>query len=115
MTTFIAGPADKITLALRRSPMFLRVVRDTETGNVDALDQLSDKPEPGEEVFVYIQTERHGMVHINARDKKGRRCGGFFPMAKYKLLEPQPDQATVRGPLWPAWATKMAEQVSTAK
>jgi|GEM_PF-2209605 hypothetical protein len=37
----------------RRSPYFLRAVRDTTNGKVDLLDQLDDTPRPTERVHVY--------------------------------------------------------------
>ena len=50
---FRDGPAADRTLALRRVPIFLRVVIDRHGGRLDALDQLDDEPMPGEGVWVY--------------------------------------------------------------
>jgi hypothetical protein len=50
---FRDGPAADWTLALRRVPVFLRVVIDRATDQVDALDQLDDVPAPSEAVHVY--------------------------------------------------------------
>lgn len=110
MTKFEDGPASGKVLALRRAPLLLRVVRDRETGAIDALDQLADEPKASEEVIVYVQTENRGMVHIN----RGRHGSGWFTIATYKLHEPQPDQVTVRGALWPAWATEAAKGRSSS-
>jgi hypothetical protein len=53
VSRLLDGPAGPIDLALRRAPIFLRVVVDRRSGKVDALDQLDDVPMPGEAVHVY--------------------------------------------------------------
>jgi hypothetical protein len=104
MTKFTDGPAAGVVLSLHRAPLYLRVVRDTD-GKVDALDQLDDRPEIDEEVFAYALTENRGIVHINARDNRGRRCGGFFPMTTYQLAITQPTDKTMRdSKAWGEWA-----------
>ncbi len=103
MTTFRDGPAVDHTLRLRRAPIYLRVTLD-RAGTIDALDQLDDRPRPDEALFAYIKTSDDGMVHINSRDSKGRHTGGFFAMATYALIEPQPDEATMRSQaMWVEW------------
>jgi len=52
MTRFLDGPAEGVTLMLRRAPIYLRVVhRGTEW---DALDALDDRPTPDETIYVYV-------------------------------------------------------------
>ncbi len=102
MTTFQDGPAAASTLQLRRAPKFLRVVVDGD--EVDALDQLEDSPRATEKLFAYVIVENHGMIHINARDKRGRRCGGYYAMAKYALVEVQPADEIMRSKSkWRNW------------
>lgn len=55
---FTDGPAEGVTLpALRRLPVFLRVVQDAASGKWDALDQLEDEPREGEVVHVYVRRQ----------------------------------------------------------
>lgn len=109
MTTFTDGPAAGTTLSLRRAPLFLRVVRGP--GGIDGLDQLDDRPAIDEELFAYRKVEDRGMVHINARDKRGRHCGGFFAMATYQFVDAQPDDSTMRTNMkWAAWAEAEAKK-----
>lgn len=104
MTRFENGPALGKILQLRREPLFLRVVV-APSGDVDALDQLDDKPASDEKLFAYRKSSRDGTIHINSRDRKtGRRTGGFFPLSSYALVGAQPDDATLRdGSKWAAW------------
>jgi len=103
MTRFSDGPAAGHTLRLRRAPIYLRVTRDP-AGGIDALDQAGDRPCPDEALFAYRQQSYDGSVHINSWDSQGRRTGGFFPMATYALIDPQPDEATMRSlASWQEW------------
>src|ERR1700730_5412825 len=96
MAKFTNGPAANVMLNIRRAPLFLRVVRDTK-GQWDALDQLSDTPEYDETIYAYRLTSNDGMIHINSRDRKtGSHTGGFFVLATYEVVDPQPDDATMR-------------------
>jgi len=98
MTKFFNGPAAGQTLMLHRTPIFLRVCE--KGGKFDALDQLTDTPEPGETLTVYRVVERTGIVHLNIRGGKG----GFFPIAGYQVCEEQPDQTVMRDTrLWQNW------------
>jgi hypothetical protein len=100
MTTFQDGPAKGKTLMLRRAPRFLRVVE--KNGKFDALDQLDDKPEPGENLFAYEITGRPGMMHIHKRGG-----GGWYPIANYRFIEPQPTDAEMRTiEAWHSWCMK---------
>lgn len=106
MTKFEDGPAAKTMLQLRRAPFFLRVVTNPETGEVDALDQLDDKPAVYETIHVYYLRSNDGMIHINSRERKtGRHTGGTYTLAVYRLWPDQPDNATVRSnDAWRKWA-----------
>ena len=100
MTTFQDGPAKGQTLMLRRAARFLRVVE--QGGKFDALDQISDKPQPLEKIYAYEIVGTAGMCHI-------RRTGGcgFYAMANYKLVEPQPSDAEMRETkAWHDWCER---------
>ena len=100
MTKFTDGAAAGKVLALRRSPLYLRVVRNSK-GEIDALDQLDDQPGKNEEVFVYARTEFQGHVHIC----RSRGRGGYYAMAAYQLVACQPDQEILRDQeKWQTWA-----------
>ncbi len=102
MTKFLDGPAGGQTLLLQRAPVFLRVVRERDTGGWDALDKLEDHPRPSEDVFVYRRTANPGVCHLNF----GRCRGGFYAVAEYVLHSEQPDDVTLRDtPRWRAWTT----------
>jgi len=108
MTSFNDGPAVGKVLGLRRAPLFLRVVVDPK-GEVDALDQLDDKPRPSETVTVYRLVENRGMVHVCSRSK-GKNTGGYFAMATYEVCPEQPDAETARSATgWPEWCHANAE------
>lgn len=98
MTTFEDGPAKGQNLALKRSPMFLRVVTDC-AGKWDALDQPDDSPRREEMVFVYRLSGEPGWCHIN----RGRRGSGFYPIAIYHYVKPQPDQGVRELADWIKW------------
>ena len=103
MLKFLDGPAAGVLLGCARAPYFLRVVRDGLTW--DALDQLTDAPNPRESIHVYRKSEDHGTVHYDGRDKHGKRFGRWEQCADYRLHEHQPDDATIRNnALWAAWA-----------
>ncbi len=106
MIKFLDGPAISASLMLRRAPKFLRVVRDGK-GKFDALDQLNDKPRWGETLFAYRRIGCPGRIHINP--------GGYFAMATYKMVEPQPDEATMLSTAsWREWClAKDKEQAAT--
>lgn len=106
MITLIHSPTEKQTLMLRRAPYFLRVVRD-KLGKVDALDQLRDEPRDDETIRVYVRDPgamQRG-VHLNTGGKKG---GGWFAVATYRVSPLQPsDDIMRRNGLWAEWATKL--------
>jgi hypothetical protein len=89
MTTFQDGPAHGVTLMLRRAPYFLRVTHD---GNkYDALDQPTDSPRADETLHLYRITARPSACHIRAKNG-----GGFYAMANYAFVTPQPPDAILR-------------------
>lgn len=99
MTRFLDGPAAEVVLMLRRAPVFLRAVQGP-TGKWDALDQLEDRPSADEKVVVYRLTTEPRWMHIRAR-----KSGGTYRGGDYKLVDPQPTEATVRDEqAWRAWA-----------
>lgn len=109
MTRFIDGPAAGQTLMLKRAPVFLRVVQGEKW---DALDQPDDEPLENETVYAYQLAEAPGHVHLSTRGQNGKRGGGFYPLANYKLCEEQPTKTEmiVTGD-WRAWCYRHAEQV----
>ncbi len=101
MTTFQDGPAKGQNLMLTRAPVWLRVV----TGFIawDALDQLADTPAQGEKLYAYHLTAKPGMCHIN----RGRKGGGWYPIATYRIADPQPTDAQMRDAKeWADWCAK---------
>jgi len=94
MTTFEDGPAAGITLFLKRSPIFLRVVQNGTS--FDALDQLTDEPEYTEIIHVYILVAPPQAWTIGP--------GGCHPVCRYRYANPQPDDTVVRDTQsWRAW------------
>ncbi|HXJ12700.1 MAG TPA: hypothetical protein VNH19_10545, partial [Candidatus Limnocylindrales bacterium] len=97
---------------------FLRVVRDPTFAIAickkgreewDALDQVTDSPQPHEKIFVYRKVADHGMVHICA----GRGRGGYFAHAEYELYQPQPHEDAVRrNEDWQTWAHETYRQLN---
>lgn len=102
MITFEDGPAAGAVLDLRRAPVFLRVVIDRATNEVDALDQLDDLPALGEDVHVYRRIGKAETYHI----KCARRSeSGFRSRAKYQLHDEQPADHVGRSrKSWEDWA-----------
>lgn len=106
MTRFIDGPAKGKTLMLKRAPMMLRVVVD-HRGEVDALDMLDDFPRPDEQCHAYVLTGPPMMAFIN-----GTKCRGRYPVAEYRLVQPQPDQLVMRDEQeWARWANAEGPKV----
>jgi hypothetical protein len=104
VTRFEDGPAKGTILQLHRAPFFLRV---TESGGkFDALDQLEDTPRPDEKLHAYKAHGERGMCHIRA---SGGRSG-FYAIATYKLVEPQPTDAQMRdNAAWSEWCHAQPE------
>jgi len=110
MITFTDGPAEGSKLQLRRTPVFLRVVT-AELADVDALDQPDDKPEPHENVFVYLMAENNGGYFLDyTNSKTGKRGGHFQPSAVYSLYDPQPPDVIARdNRTWKVWCKYQPE------
>lgn len=104
MTTILDGPAAGQKLMLKRSPIFLRVVQDI-TGKWDALDQPEDTAHLGETVHAYRLKEKPtGVCHLSTRGPRGGRQGGWYCIASYEHINPQPDNVTLRSnAAWTAW------------
>jgi hypothetical protein len=103
-------------LGLRRVPVYLRVVCNRTTGKWDALDQPGDRPADDEAIYAYCREGKVGSLHIDGRDKNGRRFGRWYATADYRLCDPQPDDATLRdAERWRAWATARHEQTTSAR
>lgn len=111
MTEFTDGPAAGKVLLLRRHPLFLRVTRTEPTGRqrvqqFDALDRLTDEPEPGETLFAYRRTAlSERAVHIRV----ARGASGWYRRATYTLHPEQPVAAIVAASgLWRDWCMRAA-------
>lgn len=103
MIRFRDGPAKEALLMLKRAPLFLRVVFNTLKQEWNALDQLTDKPDPGEVIFVYRRVGEPSYAMIDWTER-GRRVGGKFAGANYRHVAEQPDDATVRDQTrWQEW------------
>jgi len=90
MATFKDGPAQGQKLMLKRAPIFLRVVE--KDGKFDALDQLSDRPEPGEKIYAYKIIGEPTAVHLYF----GGGRGGWYAMAEYGFCKTQPTDSEMR-------------------
>ena len=100
---FLDGPAAGAALSLRRAPIFLRVVIDRRTKAVDALDQLSDTPEPTEAIYVYRRSAYVGSAIVCSRGRGGG-CRSE-QVAEYSLHPEQPEDAVMRDEKrWGEWA-----------
>ena len=89
--SFRDGPAAGATLMLKRAPVFIRVAIQ-QNGGVDALDQLTDEPEPGETLHAYRRITKPSPFHI--RCGRGSRSG-WYVMADYVVCEDQPEAETM--------------------
>lgn len=89
-------------LMLARTPKYLRFVFDIKANTFDALDQLDDKPKPGEKIVAGIKMNE-GSVHVDGV-RNGRRFGEWYATASYDACEVQPDAETIRDAAkWQAW------------
>ncbi len=108
MTKFLDGPAAGVILALRRAPIFLRVVR-SPTG-WDALDQRDDEPAADEAIFAYRLQGESQSIHIH-----GSKVSGWYEAGNYRVLADQPPEPAMRSKeRWHEWtyATYEAEKHS---
>jgi hypothetical protein len=100
MIRFLDGPMAGKSLACKRAPLFLRVVKDGNDGTFDALDQLHDRPSLVESITVYERVTKPMNVHVNARG-----ASGWYQLADYHLVTPPPADADVRDTRrWRDWA-----------
>lgn len=98
MTRFDDGPAAGQVLMLKRSPKYLRVVRD-KVGTWDALDQLGDSAESTESIWAYELAELRGHAFVD-----GPKCHGCYPLANYRLALNPPTEEVMRDlNLWELW------------
>lgn len=102
MTTIEDGPAAGKCLMLKRCPVLLRVVIDTKTGGIDALNETEDIATANESIHVYKAMARPTWCHIYMRGGRG----GFYEVASYKLYSTQPPDEVLRdNDRWAEWAT----------
>ena len=98
MLTLIDGPC-KAILNCRRAPLYLRAVIDRD-GNIDALDQINDKPADDERVHVYQLQGDVTTAHLNFGGGRGR----FEQFGTY-LHRPDVDGEALRdNARWQEWA-----------
>jgi hypothetical protein len=103
MVTFRDGPAKGQTLMLRRAPVLLRAVV-TPAGEWNALDLLEDTPAEDEAVTVYVRATPATAVHLLVRGRGGRREGGWYQSAEYRIFEEQPAPVITRdNTMWREW------------
>lgn len=101
MIMFQDGPAAGAVLDLRRAPVFLRVVIDRNTNEVDALDRLEDRPALGEDVHVYRRIGKAETYHIKCSPPA---ASGWRSRAKYQLHDEQPADHVARDrKSWEEW------------
>lgn len=126
MTIFLDGPAQNDgqfvagsqplrrapskPLLLRRAPHFLRAVVSRVSGDIDALDQLTDTPTESEDVYAYVMVSGPSSMHICARGKDRGRAG-FYQGGTYRLCDPQPTNDQLRD--HDAWRGWVADQVGS--
>lgn len=100
VTRILDGPARGALLNTRRAPMYLRVVIDRQTREVDALDQLDDTARAMEDLYVYAAVpETWSFVFV--------RPGGRFEGADYRFrndLSPGERISLRDNELWRIWA-----------
>lgn len=101
---FLDGPAAGQMIELRNPTIMLRVVRAAD-GTWDALDMPEDVAREDETVFVYRATLKPiTVVHVDYRDKQGRRCGKWHQDAEYRVLpDPPCDEILRKLKLWREW------------
>lgn len=99
MTHFLDGPAKGVMLALKSSPLFLRVVSSAPCPKWDALDQPGDHPAVGESITVYRLVAARGFAHVRMRGG-----AGFYPISEYRVITEQPpDDHVHSSSAWRNW------------
>jgi hypothetical protein len=113
MITFLDGPAQGQTLALKRAPRFLRVTR-FRAKEFDALDQLDDTPRVGEMLFAYEIAEYQGVYHLLC-GRGAKSASGFYQQGAYRFVVDQPDDATMRDTeRWRQWCMARKDESAVA-
>lgn len=108
MTDFLDGPAQGVSLLLRRAPVALRLVKNAD-GRWDALDQLNDEATDDEEIYVYVLVSSPTQFHL-----RGRHVSGWWASGKYRLLESQPERKHLHPTdSWQAWCIENEERLMT--
>ena len=106
MSMLLDGPCQGSFL-VKRSPVYLRAVRNIKTGDTDLLDQLVDTPGKDEEVYVYkMEPGSNGTAHIFARGKGGKSLSGWYAMANYRYLSEVDGEKLRDNALWQAWCVR---------
>jgi hypothetical protein len=106
MSLILDGPAGGSLVETRRAPPFLRVVVGV-SGQACALDQLDDRPTPGQQVHVYV---RVGAARSGVPCSRAWCCREFVA-AVYRWHAEQPDQAVLsNNARWREWARQAAEE-----
>lgn len=113
MLTFTDGPAAGKTLMLRRAARFLRVTQrrfklgmTDPQSEFDGLDQPEDTPSSDEALYAYHTTKIEGTAHMRFSGK-AKGASGMYPIAEYRFVDPQPDDATMRdNKKWIAWCER---------
>jgi hypothetical protein len=78
----------------------------------DALDQLTDQPEPNETIYAYQIVGRPTAMFICGRGTKA--ASGMYACAEYRLVTPQPHDADMRTTdRWHAWTRAHAPSFTT--
>lgn len=109
-TVYLDGAPPARAIELKRTPRFLRfVIRGTDWGTLDALDQFEDAPAEGERVIV-AELKDEFTYHASGT-KNGRRTGWWGRTASYKPMDVQPaadvTHDTARWVLWCEEAAKL--------
>lgn len=113
----VDGPAAGTHLALRRAPVFLRIVIDRRSGKVDALDELDDTPREGEGLHVY-QGDRDTLfafrsdVYVCTSDKRGSLTAAGLAKGTYRHLADVDGEQLRDTAAWRAW---VLERVATVE
>jgi hypothetical protein len=112
MTKFINGPADGVTLMLRRASLLLRVVYSDTKDEFDALDWITDSPQWHEGVYVYRRIGEPMVMMIDYCDRRGRH-GQRVASAEYEFLPAQPAEQYLRRPdAWQSWCRRAAARLA---
>lgn len=103
MSSFLDGPAGGRSLSIRRAPYLLRVVVDRETGALDALDLIADRPSPTEDIHVYRLAAPPQTAHVCGR---GAGASGWFEFGIYHHVPDAPVDALRDTAAWQRWAVE---------